>query len=138
MKPECCGSNFRREVPVADFRAGFRCSRGCPGEHGLFQVLYRCPRCGSLLEVAHDLNAIRSRTAAEWKTLFDDRVGVTRWPYGSGVWGKKEWVMPEVSDERVTSLFEGNSNLFWAERFGKELGLPDLWIKLCGNSHTGS
>jgi threonine synthase len=70
--------------------------------------------------------------------LFDARIGVTRWPYGSGVWGKKEWVCPEISDERITSLFEGNSNLFWAERFGRELGVPDLWVKLCGNSHTGS
>ena len=35
-------------------------------------------------------------------------------------------------------MFEGNTNLFWAERLGKQLGVPDLWIKLCGNSHTGS
>src|SRR4029077_9046754 len=30
------------------------------------------------------------------------------------------------------------TNLLWAERFGRELGLDDLWIKQCGNSHTGS
>ena len=36
-------------------------------------------------------------------------------------------------------MYEGNSNLFWAERFGKEeLGMSDLWVKQCGNSHTGS
>lgn len=35
-------------------------------------------------------------------------------------------------------MFEGNSNLFWAERFGRELGMDDLWVKQCGNSHTGS
>jgi threonine synthase len=119
-------------------RAHFRCSRGCPGEFPLFSVLYRCPSCQSLLEVAHDLAAIRSRSGKEWTALFDARVGVTRWPYGSGVWGKKEWVCPEISDEHITSLFEGNSNLFWAERLGRELGIPDLWVKLCGNSHTGS
>ena len=33
---------------------------------------------------------------------------------------------------------EGGTNLFWAERFGRELGLEDLWVKQCGNSHTGS
>ena len=27
---------------------------------------------------------------------------------------------------------------FWAERLGDQIGVPDLWIKLCGNSHTGS
>lgn len=36
-------------------------------------------------------------------------------------------------------MYEGNSNLFWAERFGKEaLKMSDLWVKQCGNSHTGS
>jgi threonine synthase len=65
-------------------------------------------------------------------------IGTTKWPYGSGVWGMREWVMPALADENVVSMFEGNTNLFWAERLGKQLGIPDLWIKLCGNSHTGS
>jgi threonine synthase len=43
-----------------------------------------------------------------------------------------------VDDENVVSLYEGGSNLFWAERLGAQLGLGDLWIKQCGTSHTGS
>ncbi|KAK6126770.1 hypothetical protein DH2020_039478 [Rehmannia glutinosa] len=71
--------------------------------------------------------------------LFDSRVGTTRWPYGSGVWSKKEWVLPEIDNDDIISAFEGNSNLFWAERFGKKfLGMNDLWVKHCGISHTGS
>src|SRR4030066_1512688 len=35
-------------------------------------------------------------------------------------------------------MYEGASNVFWAERFGKQVGVEDLWIKMCGNSHTGS
>jgi threonine synthase len=35
-------------------------------------------------------------------------------------------------------MYEGNTNLFWAERLGRQIGVEDLWIKLCGNSHTGS
>ena len=70
--------------------------------------------------------------------LFDERYKRTTWPYGSAVWGKKEWVCPDVRDESVVSMDEGGSNLFWAERFGRELGMKDLWVKLCGNSHTGS
>merc|ERR1719482_2196726 len=35
-------------------------------------------------------------------------------------------------------MYEGNSNLFWADRFGHMLGMTDLWVKQCGNSHTGS
>lgn len=45
----------------------------------------------------------------------------------------------EIDNDDIVSMFEGNSNLFWAERFGKEtLGMSDLWVKQCGNSHTGS
>ena len=46
-------------------------------------------------------------------------------------------LMQQLSDDDVVSMFEGNSNLFWAERFGRELGMSDLWVKQCGNSHTG-
>ena len=60
------------------------------------------------------------------------------WPYGSGVWGKKEWVQPHLREENVVSTAEGGTNLFWAERYGNSLGLKDVWIKNCGNSHTGS
>ena len=39
----------------------------------------------------------------------------------------------------MVSMFEGNTNLFWAERFGKEsLGMSRLWVKQCGWSPTGS
>lgn len=47
--------------------------------------------------------------------------------------------LQELGADDIVSMFEGNSNLFWAERFGREaLGMSDLWVKQCGNSHTGS
>src|SRR5215203_6219775 len=119
-------------------RAWFRCIDGCPGEIPLATVIYRCPSCGALLEVAYDLQALRQRTAAEWQRLFDDRYKRTTWPYGSGVWGKREWVAPQVPEDAIVSMDEGGTNLFWAERYGRSLGLDDVWVKLCGNSHTGS
>ena len=77
---------------------------------------------------------LSSRDVEYWKTLFDERVGKTSWPYGSGVWSKKEWVLPGIDDDDIVSMFEGNSNLFWAERYGREcLGMSDLWVKQCGN-----
>ncbi len=120
------------------FTAWFQCIRGCPGRHALTEVIYRCPGCAGLLEVQHDTEALRARSPAAWMQLFDERYGRTQWPYGSGVWSKLEWVLPEVAADNVVSLFEGNSNLLWAERFGKQIGLDDLWIKQCGISHTGS
>ena len=120
------------------YSAVFRCIAGCEAEHPLSAPLYRCPTCHNLLEVAHDLDALRGRSAGAWIRLFDERYKRTTWPYGSSVWGKKEWVCPFVSDENIVSMDEGGTNLFWAERFGRELGLDELWVKLCGNSHTGS
>jgi threonine synthase len=101
-------------------------------------MVYHCTQCQSLLEVRHDLEALARRSAAAWMKLFEDRSKSNEWPYGSGVWGKKEWVLPQVANENVVSLYEGGTNLFWAERFGKLVGLDDLWIKLCGNTHSGS
>ena len=119
-------------------RAAFRCIAGCPGEHSLTTPIYCCPRCSGLLDVVHDLPLLRATSASRWKTLFDQRYKRTLWPYGSGVWGKKEWVAPDLPDEDVVSLDEGGTNLFRADRLGRELGMRDLWVKLCGNSHSGS
>ena len=120
------------------YSAWFQCSKGCSGSFPLTQVIYRCPSCDGLLEVGHDVQALATRSPAEWMKLFDDRYMTTQWPYGSGVWGKKEFVHPNIDDDNVVSLYEGGSNLFWADRFGREVGLEDLWIKQCGNSHSGS
>ena len=44
----------------------------------------------------------------------------------------------QIEDDYIKSMFEGNSNLFWAEGFGRQLGMSDMWVKNCGISHTGS
>lgn len=116
----------------------FRCFAGCEGKHSIYDVIYRCPKCNSLLEVHHEREPLRERNPYKWQQLFDSRSSTTNWPFGSGVWGMREWVIPDLHDDNIVSMNEGNTNLFWADRLGKQLGVPDLWIKLCGNSHTGS
>ena len=123
---------------MSEYRAVFRCIAGCGEEYPLDEVVYECRKCGNLLEVHHDLGPLREKSAAEWRRLFDGRIGTTEWPYGSGIWSKKEWVVPTINNENIVSMFEGNTNLFWAKRFGAMFGMNDLWIKMCGNSHTGS
>ena len=118
------------------FSAQFRGTR-THTNHSLDEVIYRDAE-GGLLEVEHDMDALRQKSATEWKALFEARSGSHRWPYASGIWGKKEWVLPGIADEDIVSLNEGWTNLFYAQRLGEQLGLKDLWVKLCGNSHTGS
>ncbi len=120
------------------YSAWFQCVNGCPGKYSLYDVIYECPHCGGLLEVKHDIEALKDRPPEAWKQLFNERARTTQWPYGSGVWGKKEWVVPDIDDENIVSTFEGHTNLFWAARLGEQIGLPDLWVKMSGNSHTGS
>ena len=121
-----------------NYNAWFQCSEGCDETYPLTEVIYRCKNCNGLLEVQHDMRALKQCNAADWKSLFERRYMRTQYPYGSGVWGKKEFVCPNIDDHNIISMYEGGTNLFWAERFGAQLGLSDLWIKQCGNSHTGS
>ena len=120
------------------YQAWFQCISGCDERYPLNEVIYRCRCCGGLLEVVHDMERLKVRSGAAWMRLFDDRYKRTEYPYGSAVWGKKEWVCPSVDDGNIVSMYEGGSNLFWAERLGKQVGVEDLWVKQCGNNHTGS
>jgi threonine synthase len=121
------------------YTAWFECiADGCGQRYPLDDVVYECGRCGNLLEVRHDVEALRKRSPVSWMRLFDDRYKTGDWPYGSAIWGKKEWVLPEIDNRNIVSLYEGGTNLFWTERFGKVIGVEDLWVKMCGNSHTGS
>ncbi|MBW2241596.1 MAG: threonine synthase [Deltaproteobacteria bacterium] len=118
-------------------RAWFQSLQNPEERYGLDEVVYT-DRDGGLLQVVHDMDELRKVSAADWKQRFESRGHRAKWPYGSGVWGMKEWVLPEVDPENVVSMYEGHTNLFWADRYGRELGLEDLWLKLCGNTHTGS
>jgi threonine synthase len=120
------------------YSAEFRCFNGCEGSYPVTAPIYRCPKCDGLLQVVHDVDALRDRMGPVWMRLFEERYRQNAWPYGSGVWGKREWVMPQIPDETIVSMYEGSTNLFWAERYGRTLGLDEVWVKLCGNSHSGS
>ena len=102
------------------FQAWFRCFRGCEGKFPLTTVIYECPTCGGLLEVAHDIEALKTRSPQAWRELFEQRYMRTDWPYGSSVWGKKELVCPTVDDDNVVSMLKGAAIFFgqtgWARK----------------------
>ncbi len=123
---------------MSDYNAWFECINGCEGHYSLLEIIYRCPKCGDLLDVHHDMEALKRRSPAAWIRLFDERYRRNEYPFGSGVWGKKEWVVPFIDNENIVSTYEGGTNLLWADRYGRQIGVEDLWIKQCGNSHTGS
>ena len=119
--------------------SGLRCFQGCALDVlPTSSAVFRCPRCGALLDVAHDVDALRSRSAGEWRSLFRERRAEPRFPHDSGVWIRREWVAPEIPDDAIVSMGEGNAPLVWARRHGESIGLGELWIKQCGQSPTGS
>src|SRR5262245_11666933 len=112
---------LRRPRPDAGrcMKSFFRCSEGCDFRASLTDVVYRCGRCGGLLEVAHDLDALKQRSASEWKALFKERFAD---PQLSGIWGKREWVYPELEDSDIVSLGEGRVPLLPLPKMAARLG----------------
>lgn len=104
----------------------------------LSEVIYRSKVNGNLLEVHHDREALAERSPDEWKKLFAERRMSFNPADMSGVWSKREMVLPEIPEEDIVTLREGFSPLFDAGALAAEIGLRKLWVKLCGNSHTGS
>lgn len=120
-----------------NFKAELKCIE-CGKTYDIMSIRYRCDHCNGLMEVSHDVEALKTRSADEWKGLFTERYRSGSYPYDSGIWGKKEWVLPGIADQHIVSLGEGATPLVPAFRLAKELGLEDLRIKQCGISHTGS
>jgi len=122
------------------FQANFRgFSEGEQDEtYPLDQVVYTT-KSGGLLEVQHDMEALAQVSASDWKTLWQNRTHNPRYAHGaSGVWKHKEMVLPEMPDNRVLTLGEGNSQLLLAKRYGEAIGVDNVYIKQCGVSHSGS
>jgi len=98
-------------------------------------VIYTCDDCGGLLDVVHDLDALRSVVSRE---LFDSRLGSLDFPYNSGVWRYKELVYPDAPNDLIVSRPEGNTNLYNVPRLAKWAGVQTLYLKHEGENPTGS
>ena len=120
-------------ISQTKFAAWFECFEGCGTRLSLEDVVYRCPSCNSLLEVRHDVDALRSVDAGQWKELLAARL-----PSRGGVWSQKEWILPEVDDADIVSLGEGNTPMLSSPRMARALGVSEIFVKQCGTSHTGS
>ncbi|MBI3395627.1 MAG: threonine synthase [Spirochaetia bacterium] len=118
------------------FRSDLACI-DCATIYPMDEIIYRCRRCDGLLEVKHDMQAVTSVSAAEWKARFSGRLSGPA-PFSSGIWARKEWVLPGVDQKRIVSLGEGNSALIDMPRYASHLGLAGFAVKQCGVSHTGS
>src|SRR5579872_1285236 len=107
----------------------------CRSRFSITDVLYTCPRCGSLLEVIYSWNGL---SAPELKTLFRERRMNNTVLDQSGVWRYRE-LLPFLDNySGVVSLREGNTPLLDAPRAARFGGLGRLTFKHQGFNPTGS
>lgn len=107
----------------------------CGRQYPVTQVIYTCEACGGLLDVTHDLPALKTLVS---RTLFDQRLGSLDLPYSSGVWRYKELIGPAIPDDRIISRSEGNTNLYAVPRLAAWAGVRELYLKHEGENPTGS
>ena len=130
-------SNHNQTLETAINKSSLRCIE-CETSFPLDSVRYRCDNCDGLLEVFHDPRRLGQKSAAEWKALFESRYRTAPHPYNSGIWGKKEWVLPDIQDEHIVSLGEGATPLTVLQRYSEAMGVANVHVKQCGVSHSGS
>ena len=107
-------------------------------QYPLDQIIYRDPKSGDLLEVRHDMAELKKTSAQAWRDLFEKRWRSQNKADASGIWGKREWVLPDLPVDDIVTLGEGATPLFSGRELSRLFGHDELHVKLCGNSHTGS
>jgi len=109
-------------------RMKFRCI-SCFSEYPATEMRYTC-NCGNLLEVAIDFDAI-GRTAAQWKKHFEkgkSKAAFLRY---------KDFLLPDLPDEKVISLDEGDTPLYKTTKNVQEyFGIKNLLLKHEGMNPT--
>lgn len=107
----------------------------CRARFPITEVIYNCPKCGGLLEVAY--SGDRS-PASTLKRVFRERRMSNNPLDQSGVWRYRE-LFPYLGEgDRVVSLREGNTPLLDAGRAAEYGGLDWLTFKHQGFNPTGS
>lgn len=107
----------------------------CGRQYPVNSVIYVCSACGGLLDVTHDMDALKTTIT---RKTFDDRLGSLDAPYNSGVWRYKELVNPDVPDDLIVSRPEGNTPLYKSAKLAAFAGVDTLYLKHEGENPTGS
>ncbi|HEY7334545.1 MAG TPA: threonine synthase [Bryobacteraceae bacterium] len=107
----------------------------CRAHYEITEVLYNCPKCGSLLEADY---AGLLKDPAELRRLFRERRMSNAPLDQSGVWRYRELLPFLESYDRVVTLREGNTPLLDAPQAAEYSGLKRLTFKHQGFNPTGS
>ena len=99
---------------------------GCGERYTREEVIYVCRKCGDLLDVNYDYQAVKEKLdPAEW----------AKRPLN--VWRYRE-LLPILNPNLIVSLKEGGTRLHECSRLATELGVKKLYIKNEGDNPTCS
>ena len=107
----------------------------CRSQYSLADVLYQCPRCGSLLEVQYDWE---SALSSSWKEIWRERRMDNAPINQSGVWRYREVLPFEGDEEYLVTLREGTTPLLPTRHAAEYAGLASITFKHQGFNPTGS
>jgi threonine synthase len=113
----------------------------CAATFDIAEVLFRCRRCGSLLDVRYDWGRA---SVPKHLRFFEQRWATTGLAAEgaldfSGVWRFRE-LLPFVQPPHIVTIGEGRTNLQQADRLARELGMKPgrLFLQYEGLNPSGS
>jgi threonine synthase len=98
----------------------------CGATFSLSENIYRCPRCGDLLEIKVAVDELKGRVDFEGLR----RLPLSVWRYAP--------LLPIADRSKIVTLNEGGTGLHRCRRLGSLLGLEHLYVKNEGENPTGS
>ncbi|MCP4688188.1 MAG: threonine synthase [Desulfobacterales bacterium] len=124
-------------VPEPSGRLIYRCL-GCDSGHGVENLLYTCPDCGSVLLLEdQEFDRLKQVSGETWRRIFDYRKMLTI-PALKGVYRYHEFIGPVIPLEDVVYLGEGGTPLVEANPFLQErVGIP-FHVKNDGQNPSAS
>ena len=98
----------------------------CGSEYDIDDIVYFCRKCGDLLEIRYDQDALaKAVSKSEWRNK------------PLSVWRYRDF-MPISDPSKIISLNEGGTGLHLCKRLAKQLGIRQLYVKNEGENPTGS
>lgn len=99
-----------------NYCVGLRCFE-CGQQYGLGEPIYRCHKCGSLLDPQYDYEAIRGSFSID---------EIRKRP--NTIWRWRE-LLPIIDFSKHVTLGEGGSPLLKCDKIAKAVGVKELFIK---------
>ena len=124
---------------MSSYHAVFRCAAGCAGDISIWQPIYHCPTCGGLLQVVHDLEALRDRSAGGLDA--DCSTSATSAPPGRtarACGARRNGSAPSSATRTSSRWTRAAPTCSGPSASATSSGSTTCGSSMCGNSHTGS